>query len=286
MKQERITDDNFKSYLPYIPAFMLRRIADETVIGFGYIDDLYDNDVIGAALLCEVGDWLEIASIQFAPYYKGTEYVSDVIGSLVRLGKHSGYYKGIIAAVAGDDIAELEPYYYQLGFESEEHKEEAYDISIEDLKSNKLLHGGVKGGNAVYLKDAPRTLRNAVSDAIDKDDREIPFPSDINWDKYDGNISCIFTVEGAVKGLLLLKHVENSLVLSCAWAIHQVALPGMLCAALKAAEQQGDKYKTLIIPALNERSAMMVEKIVPTARRGIVRQETYRFEEPDEFVLE
>ncbi len=286
MIAEVINSKNYNKFASYIPSLFINSMNTGRIFAIGYIDNYYEDEVIGTILLRQNGNWLEIVWYELAENYRRSDYMTYIFEEIIRKFKRDGSFTGIYADLVCLDKDKRRDFFEDLHFVIEETEEGAYDIPATDLLENKLLHSAFKRENTVYLSEASDALKKSLIAEIEKDERDVPFAVPVKWENYSAEKSCIFVANDVPKGLLLVKSAQKYEILSCAWATHPTALPVLLAAAMKVLEERKETEKTIIIPTLNKTTEKLVEKMVPTANRGTILQASYKFSKPQYLDLE
>ena len=149
-----------------------------------------------------------------------------------------------------------------------------YEFSLSEVSDSKPLKKTEGKTDCISLEAASEKQRDLLMEALEKDNRPIPVPGDFDLDDYLPDLSFICIKDKVPSGAVLVTEgTDGNLVLELVWAMDKTALSELICCAYEAAVFEYGKDVKLTVAVMRDRTAKLVESMVPTAvrQRQIIR---------------
>lgn len=130
--------------------------------------------------------------------------------------------------------------------------------------------------NCKKLSEADEQLFGKLDEMILQDNRPSPLPLFVNWDVYMQEESLICMKGDEPCGILLFLHRGDSIVIDCAYVTDKTALAVMLGNAYEIIKEKYEPDQKILVPVVVDRTARIVERLVPTAERADVLEAVMR----------
>ena len=152
-----------------------------------------------------------------------------------------------------------------------------YEFKLSDVTGRDMMEKASERVECIPVSDADDLMRQKIDEIMRIDERPVPIPLFIDWKSLDDKISFICKKNDRLCGALLFSEREEYLVADLGYSADPIALPALIHNALEVAIEKYGEDKKVIVPVVVNKSALLVEKIVPDAVRGKVINGVMRF---------
>lgn len=149
-----------------------------------------------------------------------------------------------------------------------------YEFTLSDVTIPTAAQKAAKQMKCISFEDAPKEVTEELLSMIRKDSRIIPLAQDYDQDSILKDLSFICLKDNSPCGAVFVSEEEDSLILELAYTTDNMAMACLVVNAYGAVLDMYGPVKNVRIPVLSDRSAILIEKLVPGARkdRAIVAQ--------------
>lgn len=151
-----------------------------------------------------------------------------------------------------------------------------YEFSLSQVSDSNLPEKAEGKADCISLEAASDEERSLLVEALEKDRRPIPVPGDLDLDDYLPDLSFICMKDKVPCGAVLVTEGnDGNLVIELVWSSDKTALAELIRCAYEAAVFEYGKDVKLTVAVMRERTAKLVEGMVPTAvrQRQIIRMD-------------
>ncbi len=142
-----------------------------------------------------------------------------------------------------------------------------YEFSLGEATNTALLEKAAGKLKCVSLADAAPSIISGVKELIRSDKRIIPVTENVFSADNQKDLSFICLKQDKPCGLVLVSGYEEFLSLDLLYSTDNAAMPVLLWESFAAAKRIFGDDKKLVVPVLSDKSAKIVETIVPSAKR-------------------
>lgn len=276
-----IQPGKLSDYVKFIPKnYHAQIINGELSVVATYDGNSESDEPIGVMVSADHQKWFEIVWVYMCKEYrtevKSAEYLRYCLRRIARTRK----YIGAFCEVQVEEEKALHSNVMALaGMELLYEKNNIYEMRLSQIKHRHTLLHAAEETECIPLSDADEDILDFIEDQIASDKRPIPFPSDVNWESYDDELSRICVIDDEPAGLLLFSHAAEYLVLELAYSISEKALPAMIGSALKYAESNYMPDQKILIPVVGTGISDILNRMVPDVTRGDALQAVMWFED-------
>ncbi len=122
--------------------------------------------------------------------------------------------------------------------------------------------------NCTVLKDARTRQINEMLAKMRADERGVPIPRPFVLSEYDDELSLICSEKDSVVGAFLVSSDDGEdIEIKLVWSVSRLGLMEMMLSCIDRLEKKYPNAKRLFISTVNELSAELVRKVIPTAKR-------------------
>ncbi len=143
----------------------------------------------------------------------------------------------------------------------------SYEFPLSQVALTGPVKKAVDAANCISFSEAPQKTRERLLDMIKRDKRPIHLPSDADLSDYQEDLSFICEKGGETTGAVFVSHEKDRLVLDLLYSVDNTSAAALIVKAHEAAVEQFGSDQMVLIPVINDRSALLVESLVPGAVR-------------------
>ncbi len=262
----------------------------EQEISENYIRQILSNTLYAGMVTDRVGDkekqmliyvtghfdgWLELVWTSFSDKDATPAEKADLLRYVFRAEREriGEPLKGIFCETHIQEIKDREALCRMLklaGMETTVTDNNIYEFSLSEVKDPEFLKKAADRLECVPLSKAEDELLFSMEKLLAEDEHPVPLPARVYYGEYLGDESFICLKGKSPCGLLLLYEKEGYLVIDCAFVTDPQALAVMLGNAYIAIMKKRGPGQKLLVPVVVNKTAELVERMVPTARRGEV----------------
>ena len=272
-RMRRIDSSNISEFEALLPENYSAQIRSGALFGGAVFEPSgEEKPPILVGVMAFRKDWLELLWIGFPDRTKSDTFFAELIRTLIRREKfyRGPSLKGVYAEFHSDiklRSDRIRNVMLLAGMESCITKSNVYEFPLSAVEESSLLRKAKGRMKCIPLFMANGELFNKLDELIQTDARPSPLPLFVNWDSYLQEDSLICMQGDDPCGILLFSKYKDYLVIDCAFVTEAMALPVLLGNAYPwLVEKYGDKQK-LLIPVVIDRTASIVERLVPGAER-------------------
>ena len=271
-------------YEKYIPANYHEQILNGELSAIATYDG--DNDDAGLVAIMVSAThqgWFEIVWVHLSREYRSEVTAADYLRYSLRQVRRTHMFTGAFCEVQAEEERALHRDVMTLaGMELVYEKNNIYEIRMSQIRHKNTLLRAAETTKCIPLGSADKLVLEYIEEQIAADPRPIPFPTDVDWDSYDADISRICVIDDEPAGLLLFSHAEEYLVLELAYSTSERSLPAMIGSAIKYAELKYQPDQKILIPIVGTGVADILNRMVPDVVRGNTLQAVIWFDDPAE----
>ncbi len=269
----RIDSSNISEFEALLPEHYSRQIRSGLLFGGAVFEPEGEEQPPAlVSVMAYKGEWLELIWIGFPDRTRSDSFFAELIRTLIRRER---FYRGLslkgVYAEFHSDIKlrseRIRNVMILAGMESIITKSNVYEFPLSAVEEASLLQKAKGRLKCIPLSGAKGGLFDQLDELIQTDARPSPLPLFVNWDVYLQEESLICLMGEEPCGILLFSRNGEYLVIDCAFVTQAIALPVLLgnaCAFLK--ERYGEAQR-ILVPVVIDRTASIVERLVPGAER-------------------
>ncbi len=255
-----------------IPAEYCAEIKTGSLYGVGVVDG---EEGVAVFLCREEEELLRILWLYVSPDHRGLGIGPWLLERRLNDARFAGALRGVVADLPSDDPEGLlEGLLMGAGFSVALEESGIYTFSLGSLGNVKplsLLQRKIPEDVIVPLDKAPHNLRRDAILAVKAGTRPAPLPEPMDWEQYDQNLSALYRSHGQIQGILLISRQERSLSIDFAWTSTPNALLPLLSYSAQRAWDTLPSTTEIIVPAVNELSAQLVEQSLDIRPQQVLR---------------
>lgn len=270
----RIHSGNLPEFKEMIPEnYVSQILRAELTATATYDGEPEAKRLVGISVTGSHAGWMEIVWVFMGPDYAKPSDGSDFVRYLIRRAETSGEYIGVFAEIHMDEGTEFHRNVLLMsGMEITETKNNIYELSLAEVSHERMLYEAARKSDCIFLNEVPEEFLYMLEDQLEKDERAIPVPVEVDWEEYVQELSLICVENDEPVGALLFTEEKDYLVLMLAYSISAKAMSGMIGTALKRARELYEPGKKLLMPIVGRGSREIVERLAPQAKRGDILQ--------------
>ena len=272
----KIARKDLKDYENVIPPTYMEQLRANKFYA-GEILDVVDGKEAEEAIFITyfIDGWLELVWVS----YINSDMLPIVRANLLRYlvmsekQRYGDRLKGAFFETHIEELKDQDQFRQSLimcGFEAKETVDNIYELSLDQVKENeqKFLAKAAKMMKCITVSSADDDLKDKIDQMMQEDSRPVPIGMYVNWSDFSAEDSLICMKDDNVCGVLLLSKNSDYIVMDCAYVTDKMALSSMVgWAYFRLMKKYGPTQK-MLIPAVLEKTGMIVEKIAPEAMRG------------------
>lgn len=275
-RSKRIDSSNFMDYEKLIPENYGEMICSGRLSG-GVIyesEDVAEKNILVYVMTIRSG-WMELIWLDVFDRDRDDVFYSALVRTMIRKecfrrgeslkGVYAEFYAGI--KFRADRIRNV---MLMAGMVSNITKGNVYEFTLREVVKNTPLQKAIGKMKCISLADANEQLFEKLDEMIQQDSRPSPLPLFVNWIQYLQEESLICMKGEDPCGILLLSRRMDSVVIDCAFVTDKMALVSLLGNAYKILKTKYGEDQKILVPVVVDRTAAIVERLVPTAERGDV----------------
>ncbi len=268
-----IVETNIDIYEDVIPEDYKDKIIDEKLFAAA----VFDGDVFFGIYITDIqAGWLDIVWTYIDDPDKETVEKAAFFRHIIRQEKkqRGADLKGAFIEFYEDevwnDLSDVMDVLSLAGFTLRLGEDNCYELSLSDVKGRKTLQKAAEKVKCIPLSEAQEKIwiTEKMEEIMLNDDRPVPVPAFIYWEDYLPDISFISLLGGEPCGAVLVTQEKDYLVVELAYTSNPVVLPALLWNALIKAEEKYGGEKRVLVPVVVNKTADIVEHMVPDAKRG------------------
>ena len=268
-----IEETNIDIYEGVIPEEYIDKIRDEKLFAAA----VYDGDDFFGIYLTDIqAGWLEIVWAYIDDPDKETVEKAAFFRHLIGQEKKKrgedlkGAFIEFYEDEAWKDLSDAMDVLSLAGFTLRLGEDNCYEFALSDVKSRKTLQKAAEKIKCMPLSEAQEKIwiTEKMEEIMLSDDRPVPVPAFIYWEDYLQDLSFISILGGEPCGAVLVTQEKDYLVVELAYTANPVVLPALLWNALEKAEEKYGSEKRVLVPVVVNKTADIVEHMVPDAKRG------------------
>lgn len=147
-----------------------------------------------------------------------------------------------------------------------------YEFDLSQVKLTGALKKASEQVRSVRLSDVPDRTMSELSVMIKNDRRIIPYSDDYPGEDISKKYSHVCLRDGKPCGAVFVSEADEVLVLDLAYTLDNTAMAALICGLYEAALDELGNGQKVCVPVLSDRSAILVEKLVP----GVGRQRSIK----------
>ncbi len=147
-----------------------------------------------------------------------------------------------------------------------------YEFELSKVQLGEAVKKASQGFKCLRFMDAKQSVKEELISMIRNDKRLIPLPLDYSPRESVKRHSLICLKGNEIKGAFFATEYDGSLVLFLAYVTENTAMAALLTKAYEMAVNEYGPHKKVIIPVINDRTAMLIENLVP----GVTRERLVR----------
>ncbi len=269
-------------YDQYIPENYRDQILNAELSAIAtYEGDADTGKLVGIMVSADHQGWFEIVWVYMSKEYRSAVMAAEYLRYRLRRIRNTRMFVGAFCEIQVEEEQALQRDVMTLaGMELMYEKNNIYELKLSQIRHRNTLLHAAEGTECIPLAKANRYVLEYIEEQIESDPRPIPFPSEVDWDVYDADISQICVIDDEPGGVLLFSHAEEYLVLELAYSTSERSLPAMIGSALKYAEETLDPDQKILIPIVGTGVSDILNRMVPDVVRGDTLQAVIWFEEP------
>ncbi|MCR5097461.1 MAG: hypothetical protein K6B14_00775 [Lachnospiraceae bacterium] len=142
-----------------------------------------------------------------------------------------------------------------------------YEFTLSQVSGTDVLQKASPRAKCVSLLEVDTAHIEQCEKLILDDARPTPFPFFVEWSRYLPDISFISIKDEKPCGAVLCTMESDHIVLEAAYSADPFALPALLWEALLIAIQIYGKDQSVLVPVVEEQSALLTQRMIPEASR-------------------
>ena len=272
-RSRRIDSSNISEFEAQLPENYSAQIRSGKLFGGAVYEPVgEDREPILVSVMAYRKEWLELIWIGFPDRTRSDSFFAELIRTLIRRERFDRglSLKGVYAEFHSDIKLRSERIRNVMilaGMESSISKSNVYEFPLSAVEENSLLQKAAGRMKCIPLSAATNELMCKLDELTQVDSRPSPLPLFVNWDAYLKDESLICMQGDAPCGILLFSRHGDFLVIDCAFVTEFIALPVLLGNAYTWLKEQYGPEQKLMIPVVIDRTASIVERLVPGAQR-------------------
>lgn len=280
-RRHKISSGNVSDYGKDIPDSYRKLILSGDYQAIAVTDENGDDEkYVGVCIFLELDDWIEIVYIHMdreeVLMVEKAEFVRCCIHEVREICRNDP--KGVFIEIPiFKDMDDTKDSLSLAGMDVRESGDNLFEFELSMVQERDLLEKAYQKGECISLAEADESVLSKLENLMQNDERPIPVPVFMDWDRYISDISYIYLRKGEPRGVILLSEHENGLVVELAYCADAIALPIPLAYSYKAALEKYGEDKTVIVPVVVNKSAELVKHMVPKAARNKIIEGVMRF---------
>ena len=283
-RNEVIDVFNLGQYKKDIPEDYLEGIKGGRINGTAVFDVVDGESIYFGLFLTELrGDWIRLIWIyaedrSLRTVEKGRYIRYCILSDKKRRG---GKLRGAFAEIYPDGSwQDTEDALMLAGMEADRVLDNVYEFALSEVSGISSFEKAAASRACVSLAEAGDELKEKFLKAVDNDSRPVPCPMEMDWERYDREISfiCVKGEHERVCGCLFFTEREGYLIAEVGYASDPIALPALIWNSWTKARDRYGQDTRILIPMVSDRYENMIRGVVPEAKRGEVINAVMRFE--------
>ena len=275
----KINEDNIGDFFDIIPQNYHGEIKTNSLFAIVVYED---DSPFGIFLSDLMDDWVYLVWFYFFDEKETMVKKASFFRYCISQAKkdYGKELKGAVFEITSieEDLTDIRDVLHLVGMNVREAKNNVFEFTLSQVEETEALKKASEKLECRCLSDMSEGDLRTIDTMMQEDDRPVPVPLLMDWDVYLSDISVFAIKKDNPCGALLFSEKDEDLVAEVAYAADPVALPAMLGTAYtKAFEKYGGEKKVLI-PVVVNKTAELVERIVPQAVREDVIEGVFVFD--------
>lgn len=262
-----------------IPEKYQRQLLAEEAEGLVFLDDWWDNKLIGVVILREQNGWVELAWLCLDRLYRGSDYAVQILEYCKKMLGTGRAFSGMFAEFS-EESDYLREIFEDVGFSFKQITYECYETTLSALQSQPLfqpdrLAHTAQGNICLGAMDKGMTQR--LQSSLKKIS-ELPLPAMPELSKYDNDVSFVhYDQKQQLDAIIFIAAYAEHLAIECAWTVNPAAFLSALQSAQKAAAEKYPPDMRVTIPTITETSAKLAKKLIGSKETYQILQASIQF---------
>ena len=277
-RSETLTVEKIFSYENVIPAEHIKKTRN----GEYYAAEVSagGSEPFGLYITDEVDGWIRLVWMKLFDKDVTTEDKALFIRSCIRSERkrRAGEKKGAFAEMMPDEIMEDSHEAFALaGMDVREELGNNYEFTLSQVDHRDMLESAAKKIPCKPLSEVDEVLQDTVERLMQNDERPVPIPTFVDYDRYDQDVSGVCLIKDQPKGAILVTETGGYLVIEAIYATGKNALPALLGHAFIKAMEKFGADKQVLAPVVVFKSEQIIEEMVAGEKREKILVAVQRF---------
>ena len=272
-RKKRIDSSNISDYENLIPKSYVEMIRSGKLSAGLILDPSKEQEQILLVYVTAVrSDWLELVWLDVFDRSRVDSFYAGLFRTLIRedcLWREEPL-KGVYAEFYMDmrfQADRIRNVMIMAGMKSSITKGNVYEFTLRDVKGKGTFQKAVGKMPCISFSQAGPELYDKLDAMLQDDARPSPLPQFVNWDLYLPEVSMVCMREENPCGILLFTERMDAIVIDCAFVTDELAFACLLGHAYEKLIGQYGEDQRILVPVVVDRTASIVERLVPAAER-------------------